>query len=222
MTDYVVYYRVSTERQGRSGLGLDAQRAMVEAFLQPGDKVLDEFTEIQSGKKDDRIKLWKAINLVKKTRSKLLIPKLDRFSRKVSFISGIIDQGVELVVCEHPNVNTFFLHLLACFAEEERRQISERTKAALKAAKNRGTALGLNASQLATTRRENRRKFALENADTLKVAIREAGSISAAARWLNDQRVPTATGGKWHPQTVKNYLDTIQGDDQRSASLQQS
>lgn len=222
MTDYVVYYRVSTERQGRSGLGLDAQRSMVEAFLQPGDTVLDAFTEIQSGKKDDRIKLWKAINLVKKTRSKLLIPKLDRFSRKVSFISGIIDQGVELVVCEHPNVNTFFLHLLACFAEEERRQISERTKAALKAAKNRGTALGLNASHLASTRRENRRKFAMENADTLTLAITNAGSISAAARWLNDQRVPTATGGKWHPQTVKNYLDAIQGDDQRSASLQQS
>ena len=212
MTDYVVYYRVSTERQGRSGLGLEAQRAMVEAFLQPGDTVIDEFTEIQSGKKDDRIKLWKAINLVKRTRSKLLIPKLDRFSRKVSFISGIIDQGVELVVCEHPNVNTFFLHLLACFAEEERRQISERTKAALTAAKNRGTALGLNASQLAATRRLERRKFALDNADTLMMAVAEAGSISAAARWLNDRKVPTATGGRWHPQTVKNYIDVIQID----------
>ena len=209
MTDYVVYYRVSTERQGRSGLGLDAQRAMVEAFLQPCDSVIDEFTEIQSGKKDDRVKLWQAINLVKKTRSKLLIPKLDRFSRKVSFISGIIDQGVELVVCEHPNVNTFFLHLLACFAEEERRQISERTKAALRAAKNRGTVLGRNAHQLAKIRRENRRKFAVENANMLNTAIARAGSISAAARWLNDNDVPTATGGRWHPQTVKNYLENI-------------
>jgi DNA invertase Pin-like site-specific DNA recombinase len=209
MAEYVVYTRVSTERQGRSGLGLEAQRAMVEAFLQPGDTVLAEFTEIQSGKNDDRIKLWKAINLVKKTKSKLLIPKLDRFSRKVSFISGIIDQGVELVVCEHPNVSTFFLHLLACFAEEERRQISERTKAALKAAKNRGTALGRNATQLAATRRENRRKFAIQNADALKGAIEQGGSISAAARWLNQEGVPTATGGRWHPQTVKNYLSLI-------------
>jgi DNA invertase Pin-like site-specific DNA recombinase len=207
MTDYVVYYRVSTERQGRSGLGLDAQRAMVEAFLQPGDTVLDEFTEIQSGKKDDRIKLWKAINLVKKTRSKLLIPKLDRFSRKVSFISGIIDQGVELVVCEHPNVNTFFLHLLACFAEEERRQISERTKAALKAAKKRGTILGRNAQQLAETRREIRRNFAFKNGATLNAAVDEAGSISGAARLLNERKMPTANGGRWHPQTVKNYID---------------
>ncbi|MCF8485861.1 MAG: recombinase family protein [Rhodobacteraceae bacterium] len=212
MTDYVVYYRVSTERQGRSGLGLEAQRAMVEAFLRPGDTVIDQFTEIQLGKKDDRVKLWKAINLVKKTRSKLLIPTLDRFSRKVSFISGIIDQGVELVVCEHPNVNTFFLHLLACFAEEERRQISERTKAALTAAKNRGTALGLNTHQLAATRRLERRKFALDCADTLMMAVAEAGSISAAARWLNDRKVPTATGGRWHPQTVKNYIDVIQTD----------
>ena len=212
MTEYVVYYRVSTERQGRSGLGLDAQRAMVDAFLQPGDIVMDEFTEIQSGKKDDRVKLWKAINLVKKTRSKLLIPKLDRFSRKVSFISGIIDQGVELVVCEHPNVNTFFLHLLACFAEEERRQISERTKAALKMAKNRGTVLGRHSHQLAATRRENRRKFALENENTLSTALTEAGSISAAARWLNDRKVPTSNGGRWHPQTVKNYVDLIAAD----------
>lgn len=138
MAEYVVYYRVSTERQGRSGLGLEAQRAMVEQFLTSTDQVIAEFTEIQSGKRDDRAELWNAINLVKKTRSKLLIPKLDRFSRKVSFISGIIDQGIELVVCEHPNVTTFFLHLLACFAEEERRQISERTRAALRAAKNRG------------------------------------------------------------------------------------
>ena len=209
MTEYVVYYRVSTVRQGKSGLGLDAQRAMVEAYLQTGDTVLAEFTEIQSGKKDDRIKLWKAINLVKKTRSKLLIPKLDRFSRKVSFISGIIDQGVELVVCEHPNVTTFFLHLLACFAEEERRQISERTRAALTAAKKRGTILGGNALQLAATRREFRLNFAVRNADTLNAALTETGSISAAARLLNERKVPTTNGGRWHPQTVKNYTDLI-------------
>ena len=114
MVDYVVYYRVSTERQGRSGLGLDAQRSMVERFLTSTDTIIAEFTEIESGKNDKRSELWKAITLVKKTKAKLLIPKLDRFSRKVSFIAGIIDQGVELVVCEHPNVNTFFLHLLAC------------------------------------------------------------------------------------------------------------
>ncbi|UWQ90494.1 recombinase family protein [Rhodobacteraceae bacterium M382] len=209
MTEYVAYYRVSTERQGRSGLGLEAQRAMVEQFLQPHDKVVAEFTEIQSGKRDDRVELWNAINLVKKTRSKLLIPKLDRFSRKVSFISGIIDQGIELVVCEHPNVSTFFLHLLACFAEEERRQISERTKAALRAAKNRGTVLGRNAHALAAQRRLEKEEFFETIQVDFEQAIAEAGTFSGAARLLNERGVRTAKGGKWYPQTVRNYLVSI-------------
>ena len=206
MAEYVVYYRVSTERQGRSGLGLEAQRAMVEQFLQPHDKVVAEFTEIQSGKRDDRAELWKAINLVKKTRSKLLIPKLDRFSRKVSFISGIIDQGIELVVCEHPNVSTFFLHLLACFAEEERRQISERTRAALRAAKKRGTVLGRNAQVLAVQRRAEKEEFFETIRVEFEKAIAEAGSLSGAARLLNERGVMTFRGRRWYPQTVKNYV----------------
>lgn len=166
MVEYVVYYRVSTERQGRSGLGLDAQRTMVTRFLQPLDHIAAEFTEVESGKNDKRMELWKAITLVKKTKAKLLIPKLDRFSRKVSFISGIIDQGVELVVCEHPNVSTFFLHLLACFAEEERRQISDRTRAALAEAKKRGTVLGQNGRNLAKLRTVQKRKFVEVNLDS--------------------------------------------------------
>jgi DNA invertase Pin-like site-specific DNA recombinase len=117
------------------------------------------------------VKLWKAINLVKKTKAKLQNPKLDRFSRKVSFNAGISDQGVDLVVCEPPNVNTFFLHLLARFAEEERRQVSERTKAALKAAKNRGVVLGRHGSTLAALRRALRRDFAMENAIELRALL---------------------------------------------------
>lgn len=217
MTEYVAYYRVSTERQGRSGLGLEAQRAMVEQFLQPHDQVVAEFTEIQSGKRDDRVELWNAINLVKKTRSKLLIPKLDRFSRKVSFISGIIDQGVELVVCEHPNVSTFFLHLLACFAEEERRQISERTKAALRAAKNRGTVLGRNAQALAAQRRLEKREFFETIRGDFEEAIAEAGSCSGTSRLLNERDVPTFKGGRWYPQTVKNYA-SLSGDPEQPAT----
>ena len=205
MVEYVAYYRVSTERQGRSGLGLEAQRAMVEQFINPDDQVVAEFSEIQSGKRDDRVELWKAINLVKKGRSKLLIPKLDRFSRKVSFISGIIDQGVELVVCEHPNVSTFFLHLLACFAEEERRQISERTRAALQAAKKRGTVLGRNAQALAAQRRLEKQGFFETIRVEFEQAFAEASSYSGAARLLNKQGVLTFKGGHWHPQTVKNY-----------------
>ncbi|MQQ10270.1 recombinase family protein [Epibacterium sp. SM1979] len=211
MVEYVVYFRVSTERQGRSGLGLEAQRTMVEQFLQPNDNVIAEFTEVQSGKRNDRVELWKAINLVKKTRSKLLIPKLDRFSRKVSFISGIIDQGIELVVCEHPNVSTFFLHLLACFAEEERRQISERTKAALQAAKARGTILGRNAQRLAKVRQQEKQEFYGTISQEFETALAEAGSFSGTAKLLNARGVKTRKGGKWHPQTVKNYAASLKG-----------
>ncbi len=169
--------------------------------------MIAEFPEIQSGKRDDRAELWNAINLVKKTRSKLLIPKLERFSREVSFISGIIDQGIELVVCEHPNVSTFFLHLLACFAEEERRQTSERTSAALKAAKNRGTVLGRNAHTLAAKRQSEKRVFFETIRPEFERALSEARSFSGAARLLNEQGVATYKGDRWYPQTVKNYAD---------------
>ena len=208
MVDYVVYYRVSTERQGRSGLGLDAQRSMVERFLMPTDTIIAEFTEIESGKNDKRSELWKAITLVKKTKAKLLIPKLDRFSRKVSFISGIIDQGIELVVCEYPNVNTFFLHLLACFAEEERRQISERTRAALAEAKRRGRKLGVNGKRLAEVRKKQKLKFVEANLPEFKAIWDQAPSASEAARRLNISKVPTPKGTQWYPSTVISFANT--------------
>ena len=210
MVDYVVYYRVSTERQGRSGLGLDAQRSMVERFLMPTDTIIAEFTEIESGKNDKRSELWKAITLVKKTKAKLLIPKLDRFSRKVSFIAGIIDQGVELVVCEHPNVNTFFLHLLACFAEEERRQISERTKAALAEAKKRGRVLGVNGKKLAEARKQQKREFVEANLPAFRAIWDQAPSASEAARRLNAAKLATPKGTKWYPATVLSFA-TVAG-----------
>ena len=188
MVEYVVYYRVSTERQGRSGLGLDAQRTMVNRFIQPTDTITAEYTEIESGKNDKRLELWKAITLVKKTKAKLLIPKLDRFSRKVSFIAGIIDQGIELVVCEYPNVNTFFLHLLACFAEEERRQISERTRAAL-----------------AEARKKQKREFVEANLPAFRAIWDQAPSASEAARRLNDAKLETPKGTKWYPATVLSF-----------------
>ena len=208
MVDYVVYYRVSTERQGRSGLGLDAQRSMVERFLMPTDTIIAEFTEIESGKNDKRSELWKAITLVKKTKAKLLIPKLDRFSRKVSFISGIIDQGIELVVCEYPNVNTFFLHLLACFAEEERRQISERTQAALAEAKKRGRQLGVNGKRLAEARKQQKREFVEANLPAFKSIWDQAPSASEAARRLSISKVPTPKGTQWYPSTVISFANT--------------
>ena len=206
MTDYVVYYRVSTVRQGQSGLGLDGQRTMVENFLKPDDRVIDEFTEIQSGKKDNREELQSALKLVKKTKSKLLIPKLDRFSRKVSFVSSIIDQGVEIVICEHPNITTFFLHLLSCFAEEERRQISERTKLALQEAKKRGVELGKNGKVLSQINRQKKKEFVQSIRPSLELVSKECSSLSEMSRRLNELNVSTYRNGRWYPQTVKNYL----------------
>jgi DNA invertase Pin-like site-specific DNA recombinase len=209
MTDYVVYYRVSTVRQGQSGLGLDGQRTMVENFLNPDDQVIGEFTEIQSGKKDDREQLQSALRLVKKTKSKFLIPKLDRFSRKVSFVSSIIDQGVEIVICEHPNITTFFLHLLSCFAEEERRQISERTRLALQEAKKRGVELGKNGKVLGQVNRRNKEEFVSSIQPSLETVRKECSSLSEMSRRLNEMNVPTYRNGRWYPQTVKNYISLI-------------
>ena len=103
MTRYVAYFRVSTEKQGKSGLGLAAQHSLIERFLSDGDEVIAEFVEVQSGKNDERVELWKAINHAKRHDAKLLIAKLDRFSRKVSFIASIMEQGIGLVVAEMPN-----------------------------------------------------------------------------------------------------------------------
>ncbi len=178
---------------------------MVNRFIQPTDTITTEFTEIESGKNDKRPELWKAISLVKKTKAKLLIPKLDRFSRKVSFISGIIDQGIELVVCEYPNVSTFFLHLLACFAEEERRQISERTRAALAEAKKLGTVLGINAMALAKVRKQQKREFVEANLSAFRAIWDQAPSASEAARRLNDTKLKTPKGTKWYPATVLSF-----------------
>lgn len=205
LVDYVVYYRVSTGKQLRSGLGLEAQRGMIERFLRPDDVVLGEYTDIQSGRKNDRVELWKAIRLVRKHRAKLLLPRLDRFSRKVSFVAGIIDQGVDLVVSDNPNVSSFFLHLLASFAEEERRLISERTKLALDAAKERGTVLGVNGKKLAIQNKQEKEKFSMDVLPEI-LRLRKSGlSFGGIAAELNSLGIATPRNKRWYAQTVKNY-----------------
>ncbi|WP_234179296.1 recombinase family protein [Sphingopyxis sp. NFH-91] len=204
MADYVAYYRVSTTSQGRSGLGLAAQKSKVQEFLSVDDRLIGEFVEVQSGKSDDRTELWKAIASAKKHSAKIIIAKLDRFSRKVSFIAGIMEQGISLVVAEMPNATDFQLHIFAALAQEERRLISERTRAALAEAKKRGVILGSNGRVLA----ERNRQKALETARQMEPVIRpllDAGhSYSAIARILNDQGLASSKGGRFHPQTIKN------------------
>lgn len=159
MEKYVAYYRVSTKGQARSGLGLAAQREIVGRFIGEDKVLVSEYEEIESGKKDKREILWTAIAHAKREKAKLLIARLDRFSRRVSFIANLMEEGIGLTVAEMPTATDFQLHIFAALAQEERRLISERTKAALQQAKKRGVELGKNGKLLAERNREERERF---------------------------------------------------------------
>src|SRR6202045_4658165 len=140
---FVAYFRVSTERQGKSGLGLEAQRESVMNYLDGGRWTLvAEFTEIESGKRNDRPELERTLAACKKQKAKLVIAKLDRLSRNLAFIATLTDSGVEFVAVDNPHANKLTIHILAAVAQHEREIISARTSAALKAAKARGKLLG--------------------------------------------------------------------------------
>lgn len=134
---YVAYYRVSTQKQGQSGLGLEAQRAAV-AHCNP----IAEFTEIESGKNDDRAELMKAMAFARTNNATLIVAKLDRLSRKAAFILNLMETGTRIRCADMPDADEFQLHLYAILAHKERKMISERTKAALAAARERGVKLG--------------------------------------------------------------------------------
>lgn len=209
MARYVSYFRVSTAGQGRSGLGLAAQRTKVAAFLEPADQVLGEFIEVESGRSDTRTELWRAIAFAKKHSAKLLIAKLDRFSRKVSFIAGIMEQGIGLVVAEMPNATDFQLHIFAALAQEERRLISERTRNALAEAKKRGVVLGANGVVLATRNRQRAIDHAHSLEPMLRPLIDQKQSYSAIARHLNALGIPSANGGRFHAETAKSVVQRL-------------
>ena len=209
MARYVAYFRVSTEKQGKSGLGLAAQRSLIERFLADGDEIVAEYVEVQSGKNDERIQLWHAIDHAKRCQAKLVIAKLDRFSRKVSFIASIMEQGIGLIVAEMPNATDFQLHIFAALAQEERRLISERTRNALVEAKKRGVVLGRNGKVLA----EQNSRAATERAEALRPLISpmiDAGlSLSEIARRFNADQIKTARGKRFRPQQVANLIRRI-------------
>ncbi len=209
MARYVAYFRVSTEKQGKSGLGLAAQRSLVERFLSDGDEVLAEYVEVQSGKNDGRVELWKAISHAKRNDAKLLIAKLDRFSRKVSFIASIMEQGIGLVVAEMPNATDFQLHIFAALAQEERRLISERTRNALAEAKRRGVQLGKNGKALA----ERNRQAAADRAEPLRpiiIPMLENGlSLSEIARQFNEMGIRPFRGKRFHTGQISNIMKRL-------------
>ncbi|WP_018622707.1 recombinase family protein [Spirosoma luteum] len=140
--NYVPYYRVSTAGQGKSGLGLLAQREIVNRFIKPSDQLLDEFVEVESGKRADRPQLAAAIAYAKQQGARLLIAKLDRLSRNVSFIFSLRNAEVDFVACDIPDANTLTVGIMAVLAQHERELIGQRTKAALAAKKAQGFKLG--------------------------------------------------------------------------------
>jgi len=210
MQPVVAYFRVSTERQGRSGLGLDAQRERCDAFaVQNGMAVAGAFTEVETGKGSDaldrRPQLAAALAAARRLRCPVLVAKLDRLSRDVHFVAGLMAQRVPFLVAElGPDVDPFMLHVYAALAEKERRMISERTRAALAVRKGQGARLG-NRTNLAEARAlgaartaEAARRFA-ENAAPVIREIRGSGvaSLRGVAAALNARGVRTARGGKW-------------------------
>ena len=185
---FIAYFRVSTDRQGKSGLGLDAQRDAVMDYLNGGRWALvGEFTEVESGKHADRPELEKALAACKKQRAKLVIAKLDRLSRNLAFIATVMESGVEFVAVDNPHANKLTVHILAAVAQHEREMISERTKAALAAAKKRGQRLGNPgiaevAKRGRTVASANARRFAANVRPIIEEIMRTGASSHNAKR----------------------------------------
>lgn len=202
---FVGYYRVSTKKQSKSGLGLDAQQQRVREFVTANGELVAEFVEVESGRKDQRTELAKAMATARKVGASLLIARLDRFSRRVSFIAAMMEKGVSLTVVEMPNATDFQLHIFAALAQEERRLISERTKAALAQARARGTKLGAHGVKLAMANRRRAEGFAKRIEAALPDGWQQM-SYCQIARELNASNVKTANKSRFHPQSVKNLL----------------
>src|SRR6185436_12359624 len=199
---FVAYYRVSTDWQGQSGLGLDAQRKAIADYLNGGAwELVGEFTEVESGKKSERPELARAMDACRKHKARLVIAKLDRLSRNLAFIATLMESGVEFIAADMPFANKLTIHILAAVAEHEREAISERTKGALAAAKARGKKLGgpkLDEARILgrAALRTNADRFA---ANTLPIVrqIQSSGvtTLRGIASALAARGVPTARGG---------------------------
>lgn len=216
---YVAYYRVSTRRQGESGLGLEAQKDAVHRFVGEHDLVA-EVEEVESGGRSDRPALEAALRECRLRAATLLIAKLDRLSRSVAFISRLQEQGVDFVACDNPHANTFTVQIMAAMAEFERKLISERTKVALAAAKARGVKLGGRRGEhriedhgaagrrcSAKVRSKRAEMRAHDHLDVVQ-AIRAEGasSLRAIATGLNERAVPAPKGGSWSASQVRRVL----------------
>lgn len=217
---YIAYYRVSTKHQGQSGLGLEAQKEIVNRFLKPGDKLLSEFVEVESGKQNNRPELNKAIESSQSNSAILLIAKLDRLSRNAGFIFQLRDSKVDFVAADMPEMNTLNVGIVAVMAQHERELISSRTKAALQIKKAKGFKLGKpeNLTPIArlkglVVRMENaRNNTANRRASALIVIYRAQGlSYCSIADKLNENGFKSRMGKKYHASSVRQlYLREIE------------
>lgn len=216
---YIAYYRVSTAKQGASGLGLEAQQHAVLQHCQC--QPLQSFTEVESGKRDDRPQLAAALAMAKREKATLVIAKLDRLARDVHFISGLLKARVDIIAVDMPAANKFTLHIMAAVAEQEAEAISQRTRAALAAAKARGVRLGRNASAINREARAGADAYASSLTATLEeLRLQGTYSVRDICSALNARGITTRKGGQWHPTSVQRLLDRIA--DQEMASLTQS
>jgi DNA invertase Pin-like site-specific DNA recombinase len=214
----ISYLRVSSQRQGHSGLGLEAQRSAVAVFCRDnGCELLEEFQEVESGKKADRPILRQAIARAKNAKALLVIGKLDRLARNVAFIANLMESGCEFTAADMPHANRLTVHIMAAIAEDEGRRISQRTKEALAAAKIRGTLLGAanprcrkldrQASLKGAKRTASIAREANAAASVIVTGLRSADmSLSAIARELGDRGIPSRSGRPWSAVQVSRLL----------------
>ena len=211
---FVAYYRVSTQKQGCSGLGLEAQEQGVHDYLNGGEwEIVASFVEIESGRKSNRPELTNALEACRKHQAVLIIAKLDRLARSVAFVSNIMEANVPFVAADRPNATPFEIHIFSAMAEEEARQASQRTKAALAAAKARGVKLGNPQPERAT---EARIRIANDFANSLCPVVEELRatglrSLRGLARGLEGRGVLTPRGKQfWTPAGVRNLIRRIE------------
>jgi DNA invertase Pin-like site-specific DNA recombinase len=217
--NFVAYYRVSTQRQGKSGLGLSDQRNVVGDYLNGGSgSLVGEFTEVESGRKKGRPQLRLALAQCRKQKAVLAIAKLDRLARNVLFISTLLESNVRFVAVDMPEADTAFLQMAAVFAEWEAKKIGERTKAALAQSKKLGRKLGFSNPALSAHQRSASENGAAKTSDNAKLFasnvlpiindIRKAGilTMDGIASALNARGVQSARGGQWYGTTVKNVF----------------
>lgn len=222
---YVAYLRVSTARQGQSGLGLDAQRTAIDALLaERSGQLLDTYIEVESGTSNMRPELGKALHLARVTGAVLVIAKLDRLSRNAAFLLSLQDSGTRFIAADMPQANELTVGIMALVAQQERQAISKRTREALAAAKSRGTRLG-NPNGADALRRagkgnlaalESQKRTADLHAESLRGIIldlrRPDGSLpslGAIAVHLNERHVLTPRGARWHRSSVSNLLERL-------------